>query len=467
VSELDEEVKVTKRIAKVCIAMLLMATVSVVVQAQDKKPAVASVITLQQAIDIALAKNRGVAIAREQFNRSRAQVKEARASGLPQLRGQAQSQTIGPSTSVTLGSPGQEQTINIGTGTSTTASVALTQVLDANGRVSLATSIQGLNSHIQQLNLARSEQQLVFDVQNAYYSVLRAEGQRDVSKAAIEASQERLRIARAQLEAGALPKFDVTRAEVEVANQEQTLISATAAVDINKAVLRNIMGVDPTEQFEVDPVTVTATPLSATMEQSVSAALAQRPEVRTAEAAVELQKRSVSFARRERIPALAATATYNYDSMTSLFSPNKFSWMVGVGATFPVFTSGAISARINEAKSDLAASQDALEQAKLDVELDVKSAMVNLNDAYQRIQTAEQNVRQAEEALNLSQVRYQSGISLQVEVTDAESALTLARTNFVNARYDYATALARYQRATATQPQLGGPTNQPVAEVKR
>lgn len=426
--------------------------------AQAQQAAEVKTITLPEAINTALANNKGVTIARERYERSRAQTKETKAAGLPQLNAQARTQRAGPIPEVTVGEPGSEQTITIGVPKSTTAGVSLSQVLDLNRRVSLATDIAELGSDIQRFELARTVEQLILDAQTAYYNVLRSEGQRDVAQSAVDTAQESLRVARAQFEAGTLPKFDMTRAEVDVANRQQTLISAANAVNVNKALLLNVMGVDPTKPVNVQPVTVSAEQFTTPIEQSVNTALTQRPEMAVAEANVRLQQRSVSFAKRERLPGLALDANYDYNANASFFQPNKTSWVVGLNLTFPLYQGGAIKARVDQAQSDEAAAQAALEQAKVDVALQVISTILDLNDAYQRIQTAEQNVKQAEEALRLAQVRYQSGISLQVEVSDAQTALTQARTNFVNATYDYATALARHRRATATQPEIASAT---------
>ncbi|MDO8586400.1 MAG: TolC family protein [Armatimonadota bacterium] len=450
---------VTKRIAGVLLTVCLIAAPRTIC-AQEQKPAGQEnaaggpVVTLREAINTALSNNKVIAGARERYLRSRAQVRERRAAGLPQLGAQAQQLWTGPVPTFTVGPPGAEQTVSIGSPKTTTGAVTLSQILDLNRRVSLATGISELGSRIQNLNLARTEQQVIFDVQNAYYNVLRAQAKLDVAESSVNTALERLRVTRAHFEVGTLPKFDVTRAEVDVANDQQTLISATSAVDQRKAVLRNAMGTDPTAPIEVEQVTVPAQPLDVKIEQGVATAIERRPEVAAAEANVLLGRKSVSFARGERIPALSANAGYNYNGEATAFRPDKFTWIVTVNASLPIFEGGAIKARVDEAKSDVGAAQAALDQAKLDVGLDVKSAVLNVNESYQRVQTAAQNVAQAEEALRLAQVRYEAGISLQVEVSDAETALTQARTNMVSATYDYATALASYRRATATQPEF-------------
>lgn len=433
----------------ILIAVCMMAATTVWGQVPS-----ANVVTLQDAINTALANNKAIRLARDRYERSRAQTREARSVGLPHLGAQAQRQWMGPVAEFTIGPPEDPQTIRIGTPVITTAAVTLSQILDLNRRISLATGIADLNSHIQNLGVARTEQQIIFAVQDAYYGVLRAEGQRDVAKAAVTTARERLRLARANFEAGASPKFDVTRAEVEAANLEQTLTSATAAVDVRKTALRNVMGTDPTIPLEATPVEVPIQPLETTVEQSYATALARRPDIAAAETGTLLARKSVTLVKRERLPAFGALASYNYVVETSVFQPNQLSWTVAVNASLPIFEGGAIRARVDQARSDVEAAEDGLAQTKLDVGQDVKSSIISVNEAYQRALTAEKNVALAEEALRLAQVRFEAGISLQVEVIDAEAALTQAGTNLVNARYDYATALAGYRRATATQPEF-------------
>ena len=97
---------------------------------------------------------------------------------------------------------------------------------------------------------------------------------------------------------------------------------------------------------------------------------------------------------------------------------------------------------------------DSLEQTKLGVAFEVRSAALTVQEAMERISSTADNVAMAEEALRLATVRYTSGYSVLVEVTDAESALTQAKYNLVRARYDYNIALADLQRSTATQPEM-------------
>jgi outer membrane protein TolC len=99
-------------------------------------------------------------------------------------------------------------------------------------------------------------------------------------------------------------------------------------------------------------------------------------------------------------------------------------------------------------------SYDSVEQTKLTVAADVRTAVLDRDEATQRTQTTARAVSLAEEAFTLVKLRYSAGLAVPVEVTNAETELTQARNNAVNALYDYAVANAELQRATSSQPEL-------------
>jgi outer membrane protein len=76
----------------------------------------------------------------------------------------------------------------------------------------------------------------------------------------------------------------------------------------------------------------------------------------------------------------------------------------------------------------------------------VRTALVDLEEATERRRAASANTAQAREALRIAPVRYTAGLAPNVEVTDAQVALTQARSNEVNAAYDYLAALANLNR---------------------
>ena len=184
-------------------------------------------------------------------------------------------------------------------------------------------------------------------------------------------------------------------------------------------------------------------------------AYARRPEIQAAQIAISENKTNIKLQRAALLPSLNLSGGSTYGFQTTSLSPNSLNWQATLAVSLPLWDGGVAHARVREAKADAENAVDALEQTKLGVAQQVRTAALNLQNAALRTQSTGEAVNLAVEALRLANVRYGAGIATQVEVTNAESQLTEARFNYVNAQYDYAVALAQLERATSSQPELG------------
>lgn len=421
------------------------ATVSGVPAAQDAP------ITIDQAVEIAFANSPDIRIAADQVRKAGGAVREAKAAFRPTLNAAGTHARQGPKASVTLPEFG---TVEIVPGSQTSFSASVQAPLDVFGRLPRVEEVTGGALRIEHLNFSNTAEQLILDVKAAFFNLLRAQGQEEVARAAVEAAAERLANTEARYRAGTVAKFDVTRAEVEVANLTQRLIETGAAVETARAALNRQMGIDTAAPTEVVAPQIALGPPEAPKPELVAQALERRPIVEIARAGVQVGESTVRLERMGRKPFLSAGGAYNFDAKTSGFSGSNESWRAMLELRIPVWDGGVTSARVEQAAAQTAAARDALRQVELGVALEVRTAALDLEQASRRAATTAKNVELAEEALRLANVRYEAGIATLVEVTDAESSLTQARVNLVNARYDHATALARLQRATSTQPEM-------------
>ena len=113
--------------------------------------------------------------------------------------------------------------------------------LDINGRITYTNRIARDQFQIDYLGMVHTSEQLIFDVKSAYYNLLRAQAQADVDQAAVDVAAARLKNTTSQFNAGTVPKFDVTRAEVDVANLNQTLIQGKTSVEQMRGALNRVM----------------------------------------------------------------------------------------------------------------------------------------------------------------------------------------------------------------------------------
>ena len=154
------------------------------------------------------------------------------------------------------------------------------------------------------------------------------------------------------------------------------------------------------------------------------------------------------------LPSLALSGGPSYDFNPSGFSSNNYTWTAGAILSVPIWDGGVTKAKVRQAKADVQNSAATLAKSKISVAKEVRNAALNLQEAALRTQTTAHAVSLAEDALSIATDRYDAGIAVLVEVTNAQSQLTQTRFNCVNAQYDYAVALAQLQRATSCQPEL-------------
>jgi outer membrane protein TolC len=185
--------------------------------------------------------------------------------------------------------------------------------------------------------------------------------------------------------------------------------------------------------------------------EAIREAVVRRPEVLQAEETLKQNTEEIRFQRRARLPQFSLTGSYTLTPDAAGLAAEDHQWQVSAGATLDVFDAGLIRSRVREAEAGRDVAAAGLEQARQLVGQNVRRALAVLRQAQYNRQTTAANVQQAQEALRIAQVRYQAGVSTNVEVTDAQVALTQAQTNQVNAEYDYldaetglAGALGRY-----------------------
>jgi outer membrane protein TolC len=309
----------------------------------------------------------------------------------------------------------------------------------------------------------------------------------------------------------------VIRASVQVENNRQAQIVAESNVETALADLISVLGIDPNTQLQLTPLPITplpppvpvgappgaapaapgtpppasgtppATPAPApgvsaapaapgapgstpratggplspeplplAEAEALREALSRRPEVLEAQAALRQNTELIRFERRARLPQFSLTGSYTLTPDSSGLAAEDHMWQVGAGMTLNVFDAGLIRSRVHQAQAARDTAAGALEQARQTVANDVRRALAVLRQAQLNRETTAANVQQAQEALRIAQVRYRAGVSTNVEVTDAQVALTQAQTNQVNAEYDYldaeaglAGALGRYSPPTA------------------
>jgi outer membrane protein TolC len=329
------------------------------------------------------------------------------------------------------------------------ARVTVSQLIDITGIVRTAEQVGDLGKALSRLELARTRQDTALNIKNGYYNVLRALAFVRVNEAAVAQSQELLRVTQAQLTAGVASQFDVLRAQTQLDNNQQALISSRNQVSISKNSFANSLGIDPSTP--IDPQPLDAPPLPDLNEEAlIQTAFSQRPEYLQADVNVILARKNIRLAHRNLEPYLNASISGAYAATSNSFGQDRGTASVGLGLTVPLYDGGATRAQVQSARSDERGALIQKDQYARGIKAEVQQSVIAVRDADERRTAIARTVDQAREALRLANVRFQAGVGTQLDVNDAQTALTQAETNQVNAQYDFLGALARLQRSVGT-----------------
>ena len=271
--------------------------------------------------------------------------------------------------------------------------------------------------------------------------------------AEVQAAQSRVDLAQALYDqAGDLQKngvgtgIDTLRANVQLQNEKQRLITARTQLDTSLFALARLLSVDPHRPIVLaDQVSFFQTPAAA-VNETVEQAWGARPELRQIAAQERQAQLQAQAAREERLPKLTVGGYWVEQGLTPDTVIPVYTYQASLD--FPIFTGGRI--RAEEAKSDLAIRQ--LRQQEQDlrnrIAQEVKTALAQVEAARGEVTVANLGVKLAREEVDQARDRFQSGVANNIEVITAQDELARANDNQIAALYRYNQARADLAHAS-------------------
>ena len=298
-----------------------------------------------------------------------------------------------------------------------------------------------------QQGLHRTQQEVVFNAVNAFFNALLARESVRVAQAAVEAATADLARAQTRQEQGLTVPSDVLSAQVQLAQAKEDLIRAQNAVAIGQAGLNVAMGLPEDARSEVQGELKEVTFQSGTLAERQKRALATRPDYQQAKIGKERSVNGVAAARAEFLPKINIFSSWEIDSQTFASRAGN-NWAAGATLNFNIFDGGASRARLAEARARERQAEALQEQMASTVRLQVREAFLNLSAARQRVEASRESASQAQESLRILQNRYETGLATITDLLRAETMRTSAEKSFLNATFDYRIAFAALELAT-------------------
>lgn len=324
-------------------------------------------------------------------------------------------------------------------------SIAATLPLYSGGKLESAINKAKIGTEVGELNLENTRQQIKLTTTNDYFAILQAANMVQVNEESVNKLEEHLKNVNAQYAVGTVAKSDVLRSQVELANAQQELIKARNAYDIAMSTFNNVVGLphDTIVNIREDMKYVK---YDVSLDDSIAYALAHRPDGIAARKAIEAEKESVDIAKAGQRPTVGLVAQNDWDD-DSFPGTEDSNWTVGLKTEWNIFDSNVTRSKIKQSEMTMLKAAERAKQVQDTIQLEVRQAYLNMNEAEKRIQTSSVAVEQAREDFKIAQVRYSAGVGTNLDVIDAQVALTQAQTNYIQSLYDYNTSKASLDKA--------------------
>jgi len=416
-------------------------------QSKNGRDWIATPLSLADALNLALKQNRTVQKSSRDLEISHGVAMEVRAIAIPKL--QANGEYTDTDKNALEPFPGQPQPHQ-----SWNAGIQIVQSLYEGGR--FRSAIRAARLTREQAVLAH--QTVIADTllatRVAYYDVLLAAQDIVVREASVELLGKELNDQQQRFDSGTVPRFNVLRAEVAVANAKPALIRAKNNLRIAKNNLLNLLGYDLSrDSWEDIPLQLTDTldigDHTIGLSDAIMQALGNRTELGALRKAEKLRAEDITQARSGKLPSVQAFAGWGWRnrSFSSDVTDSIDGWQIGVRGTWNIFDGFQTRGKVIQAKAAHEKSKLELDDASGQIQIEVRTAHSSFTQARELLESQKKVQEQAEEALRLARSRAESGVGTQLDVLNAETALTEARTTQIQAKHEYAVAVAKLERA--------------------
>ncbi len=389
-------------------------------------------LTLQEAQQIALTQHPRISVANLTALAARQSTKEVQSAFFPNIYGSATAVgTADPNnTRIAAGAMNNPLIYD-----RDAEGVTISQLITDFGRTSELSKSANLHTRAEEMNLEATREQILLEVNSAYFSSLAAQSVLEVAEETVKSRQ--LVLQQTQMLATNKFKSDLDVSFASVDFDQATLLLAKARSDLKSsfAVLATLLAEREPETFALADE-----PMPANITNGLSGlileALAQRPDLARLRYQRDAAKEFAKAEGKLLYPTIDALGTAGViPTGNSHFSSDYAA--AGVNLNLPIFTGGLYTARRREAQFQANAADETLRDEENNIIRDVQVTKFNHEYAFDRLALTRQLLQNANEALDLAQARFKVGLSSIIELSQAELNQTSAQIGEANARYDY------------------------------
>lgn len=410
------------------------------------------VITLEQALEIALSENVSVKVADMEIQRTGYAKKGAYAALFPQIDVVGSYQrTIKKQAMYMSRGEGQEpMKIEVGMFNTLNASASAALPL-VSAQLWKSIRISGMDVELAVEKARSSRLETVTQVKNSYFAILFAKEAFEVYKSVYENAMDNFKEVQKKYDAQKVSEFELVRAKTTVEQAIPNVYNAESTVILALWQLKAVLGVDLDTNIDVaGNLSDYSQQMFYDIHQHDSVSLDNNSAMKQLAIQTEMLAETVKLQKYANIPTLAASFNFSYMSMANDVAFKNFPWIpystAGISLSIPIFAGGKRYQAIRQAKNQY-------EQVKLQADNTERQLMIavrqNLNTMEMNMKSyyaAQNAVASAQKAYDIAEAAYRVGRSTLIELNDAQLALTQSRLAESQAIYNFVVAKAQLEQ---------------------
>lgn len=405
-------------------------------------------ISLDEAIKIALENNHE--LKQTKLDKLKAAEKVRQTFGesvLPSVEGNATYSRAIKRPEFFLDTPFFSGTVPSGTNNNLIAGVQVDQPI-LTGSMFLATKISETYNEIASLALQYSQAELIAKVKDSYYTYLLAKEYVKLTEFQLKRADENLKNTKNMFSVGRVSEYDQIRANVQYQNSIPAVTESKNQLALAANNLKIILGLDLNRQLDISGDLEYSKSGSIQKENGLNELNSSNILLKQYEMQTKLNDLSTNFQSSQHYPELRAFGNWQLQSqendgrsITNWRFINSVS--VGLNLRVPIFNGFSIDSKYQQAKIDYDKSIEALAKTKKELARDYENTLLSLIKTEEQINSYKTTVDETEKGYQIALKRYSSGLSTQIEITDALISVSQAKYNYINTIYTYNILQAR------------------------
>ena len=411
-------------------------------------PDLSQPLTADDCVKVALKMSPSITKAKAAVTEASAGRQSAWSGLVPQVTAQGSYSHTGPGSRYTYSSSQYGQ-ISLGGGESYSGSIVASQSLfDVRTYTQVVQANKGLEAA--KAGERGAKEQLVFNVKQAYYDVVRARRTVQAAQSQLEQSAEQEKRFQEMRRLGSISKADLLKIQIRLSQSKTDLLTAQNSEAVARANLCAVMGIDVNAPVEVGEE-VTFDEKHPNLADLLVKAQRQRPDLVQARATFSGYKAAATLSRGQYLPRLSADAGYSYRDRKFPedwpYVKERYGWNMGLSVSWTIFDGLVTHANIRTANARKAASEADLRAAQQSAEVEVKQAYLNYTLMVEKVKLARETLGGAEEDYRLTSEKQRLGAATTLDLLTSQATLTQARVQEASTLCDLKIAEAAIARA--------------------